>query len=98
MAQELLMINPRRKRRRRRNPSGIRWSGCVARPKSRRHPGKRFRLIRARAGRSRRAFLPAWAFPKRVKSALLRRCRRDRRRGCSTAIGRSTHKRCRRRR
>lgn len=92
-SEEILVMNPRKKRR---NPRGVRYSGCIAFRKTK--SGRRLRLIRARAGRRRRAFIPAWALPRGIKSALLRACRRAKYgRGCS-ALKRSVTKggKCRR--
>lgn len=92
--QDLLLVNPPRKRRRRHNPRGISWSGIFARPKSRKS-GKRRRLVRIKAGRRRGAFALTKRIGRRVTAQFARDARRALRRGCRSALGRSMLK-CRR--
>lgn len=79
MAQDLLVMNPPRGKRRR-NPRGIAWSGCVARPK---HRGRRVRMVRYAAGRRPSAFTWARFIGRTASKRLLKACRRAKYgRGC----------------
>lgn len=96
MAQELLMVNPpRRRRRSRRNPRGVAWSGVFARPKRKSGKGRR-RLVRVRAGRRRSAFFPTRYLGRRVTRQFAALARRAKHRGCKSSLGRSMLKSCRR--
>lgn len=87
------MLNPGR-RRGRRNPRGIAWSGVFARPKSKK-TGKRKRYVRVRAGRTKRAFFRTRYLGRRVTGQFARAARRAMHRGCKSSLGRSMLK-CRR--
>lgn len=87
MAQDLLLMNPRKRRKRRgkrRNPRGIAYSGCLARP-GRKH-GRGRRLVRTRCGRSPLSFASLRRMKRSQKIRLLKAC----------LVGR-TRRRCRRR-
>lgn len=91
MPQDILLVNGKRRRK---NPRGIAWSGCVARPR-RRKGSKRTRMVRYAAGRSPAAFAWSSLIGRAAARRLLKRCRRAKRGGCKSAMGRSLRKRCR---